>query len=262
MHLQQSHHVPIILLSTIGIKYQTHLQQLQHIPIILLSTIRIKYQMHLQQSQHVPIILLSTIWIKHQMHLQQLQHVPIILLSTIGIKQQTHLQQLQHAPIILLPGLKIWEAKRVRSIIDFFHCRKRRCTYSPADAFHGGALVVFQQKLELVLSRCSSSNLLLDDGYHLSNTIMQNNSLNCANPIEKVYYNHNERGLNLKDVCYHYGDLGLTSFLLGRYQLREKSTTYGWNCHLICQDCISNCMKPIKFGKQDKALAKKEKIEK
>ena len=164
-------------------------------------------------------------------------------------------------------GLKSWEVKRVCSIIVCsiivcLHCGNRRCICSPTDVLHRGELVAFQKNLDSVSSRCSCGDILFDDYHHLSKTILQKKSLTCATPIEKGYFNDKEIELNLKDVCYHCGELELTMFLLGRDKFRQKSITDGWNCYPIFQCCISNGKKPGHSGKQNKMLAKKEKIAK
>ena len=158
--------------------------------------------------------------------------------------------------------LRSWEAKKVRSILTCFHCGKRRCIYSPTDEVYSAALVALQQKLESVSARYSCGDLLFDDDHHLSKVLVQKKNLTCETPIEKGYYNHKERGLKLKDICSHCGEMGSSEFLLGTPELQKRSMTDGFKCFPICVDCLSIGKKPTHIGKKDAMQAKKEKTAK
>lgn len=123
-------------------------------------------------------------------------------------------------------------------------------------------MTALQQKLESVSSRFSCGDLLFDDSHPLSKVIVQKASLTCAMPIEKGYYNHHERGLKTKDVCYWCGALGSKDFLFGLTELQEKNMTDGYKCFPICQDCIACGKKPGTYGKPNAIQARKEKIAK
>ena len=155
-------------------------------------------------------------------------------------------------------AVKGWDGKRVRAIVQCFHCGKSRCIYTATDDLYSSAMLALQQKIESVSCRFSCGGLLFDDSHHLSKVILQRKSLTCELPIEKGYYNNKDRRLKLKQICYHCGESGSTCFVFGLEQLREKHMTDGYNCYPICADCSESGKNAVKQGKQDKMRARRE----
>ena len=58
---------------------------------------------------------------------------------------------------------KGWDAKRVRAIVQCFHCGKARCSYTVTDDDYSSAMLALQQQMESVSHRFSCGDLLFDD---------------------------------------------------------------------------------------------------
>ena len=81
-----------------------------------------------------------------------------------------------------------WDAKRVRAIVQCFHCEKTRCIYTVTDDNYSSAMLALQQQMESESSRFSCSDLLFDDSHYLSKVVLQRKNLTCETLIEKGYY--------------------------------------------------------------------------
>ena len=119
--------------------------------------------------------------------------------------------------------------------------------------------VALTQKMESVADRYSCGDLLFDDSHHLSKKLVQKQALTCESQIEKSYYNSTSRGLKLKDLCIHCGEMGGEGFLLDTDQLKERCLSKGYNCYPICVSCLDDGKKVEHNGPQNKLEARKEK---
>ena len=112
--------------------------------------------------------------------------------------------------------------------------------------------------MESVSDRFSCGDLLFDNDHPLSKVIVQKQSLTCESPIEKGYYNCEERALKLKDICIHCGEKGAADFLFSLPQLQQKNMTDGYNCFPICVACLEKGKKVVKGNKKNAIQARKE----
>ena len=94
--------------------------------------------------------------------------------------------------------VKGWDAKRVRAIVQCFHCGKARCSYTVTDDDYSSAMLALQQHMESVSHYFSCGDLLFDDSHYLSKLVLKRKNLTCETPIEKGYYNNKDRRLKLK----------------------------------------------------------------
>ena len=168
-------------------------------------------------------------------------------------KNETKLKSIRDVERTKSLKLKSWDSKKVRSFLTCYHCGKRRCVYTPSDDGWAVAEVVFYQKLESVSERFSCGDLLFSDNHHLSKVIVQKLNLTCESPMEKAYFDNCGRTLKVKPACYHCGEMGDSSFVLGLDQLRERCLTDGYNCFPICVDCLKIGKKVVK-GKGKNAM--------
>ena len=156
-------------------------------------------------------------------------------------------------------GLKSWDSKKVRCFLTCCFCGKRRCIYSKVDEDYKAAEVALTQKMESVADRYSCGDLLFDDSHHLSKKLVQKQALTCESQIEKSYYNSTSRGLKLKDICIHCGEMGGEGFLLDTDQLKKRCLSKGYKCYPICVICLDDGKKVEHNGPQNKLEARKEK---
>ena len=112
--------------------------------------------------------------------------------------------------------------------------------------------------MESVSSRFSCGDLFFEDDHHLSKVILQRKDLTCKLPIEKGYYNNDDRKLKLKSPCYHCGESGSTSYMFGLEELGEKSLADGYSCYSIFTNCMPAGKGVVKHGKQDNMQARNE----
>ena len=155
--------------------------------------------------------------------------------------------------------VKGWDAKKIRAIVQCFHCGKARCIYTVTNDDYSSAMLALQKNIEAVSHRFSCGDLLFGDSHYLSKVVLQRKNLTCEPPIEKGYYNNKDRRLKLKKMCYHCGESGSTCFVFRVEQLREKNMTDEYNCYPICANCIESGKIVAKQGKPDKMQARKEK---
>ena len=154
--------------------------------------------------------------------------------------------------------LKSWDGKKVRAFLICYHCGKRRCIYTGKEEGYLAAKVALRQKMESVSDRFSCGDLLFDNDHPLSKVIVQKQSLTCESPIEKGYYNCEERALKLKDICIHCGEKGAADFLFSLPQLQQKNMTDGYNCFPICVTRLEKGKKVVKGNKKNAIQARKE----
>ena len=98
------------------------------------------------------------------------------------------------------------------------------------------------------------------DGHPLSSILCQRQNLTCSLPMEKGYYNCADRALKLPDVCYHCGAGGSEQFVLRTKELRERGLSGGYNCFLICVNCLRRGKKVATKGRKNEMQARKEKV--
>ncbi len=155
--------------------------------------------------------------------------------------------------------LKSWDSKKVRAIVQCFHCGKRRCIYSPTDAVYTPAIHALHQKLESVSYRYSCRDLFFNDDHPLSQVLVQKQNMMCETQIEKGYYNNVGRTMKLKSICIHCGEMSSDlSFLLGQKELEERCLTRGFNCFPICVPCIEGGKRVETTGRKNELKAREE----
>ena len=155
--------------------------------------------------------------------------------------------------------LKSWDAKKVRGVLQCYHCAKPRCIYSPVEDGYNAAAIAMQQKLESVSCRFSCGDLLFDDSHPLSKVLVQKQALTCETRIENGYFNHKDRKLKLTDICVYCGEGGSEDVLLCQPQLRQRKLTGGKQCYPICTACFKRGKKVVKSGRKDATNARSEK---
>ncbi len=96
----------------------------------------------------------------------------------------------------------------------------------------------------------------------MSKVLVQKRNLTCESPIEKGYYNKDDRRLKFDAICIHCGELGSSPFLLKTEQLRERCVSDGYQCLPICSSCLEIGKIIVNIGKTDQVQAKKEKAAK
>ena len=109
--------------------------------------------------------------------------------------------------------------------------------------------MVLHQTLESVSFWHSCGDLLFPDDHHLSGILVKKQSLSCESPIEKGFYNCKDRGLKLKDICYHCGAGGSNKFIMGMEQLKERCMTGEFYCFPVCTACLDKGKKVITKGR-------------
>ncbi|KAL7538124.1 hypothetical protein ACHAXR_008303 [Thalassiosira sp. AJA248-18] len=80
--------------------------------------------------------------------------------------------------------------------------------------------------------------------------------------MEKAYFENRGRTLKVKPACYHCGEMGSSSFILGLDQLRGRGLTDGYTCFPICVDCLKIGKKVVKGKVKDTMQARKESVAK
>jgi hypothetical protein len=145
-------------------------------------------------------------------------------------------------------GLRSWEAKKVRTVVHCYSCAKPRCIYSTKQEDYDKYETSLQATIEEFMFQCGDV-FFPDITSEMGKIFLQKKKLTCSMSMERSYYNTEERGLVIPDVCFH---CGLHYGILTAENVQKLCKSEGFNVYPICEVCIQEGKELVKKAKSRK----------